>query len=114
MDAYEAWLVRLREEGYAALIGEGIAHATPAEQALDGLQEVIMLSLRTSNGLDLEDIRLTYGVSVSSAIRKALEKYREGDLVISTSRRMRLADPEGFLLSNDIISSVFAALPNDF
>lgn len=42
-------------------------------------------------------------------LRNGLAAQVEGPL--GSSRRVRLTDPEGFLLSNDIISDIFALSP---
>ena len=34
------------------------------------------------------------------------------EIMIHNQRHLRLTDPEGFLMSNDCIASVFAALPD--
>jgi hypothetical protein len=47
---------------------------------------------------------------VLSAIEKAMEPYTSGGLVTYEGGRLRLQDPEGFLRSNDVISSIFAEL----
>ena len=79
--------------------------------------DVVMLSLRTSDGLDLDALGASYGPRVVDAVCSELEKYSAGGFVqfgskrgIHGSRRAWLTDPEGFLISNDIISSVFAVL----
>ena len=139
-----------------------------AEQLLDGLQEWFMVSLRTSDGFDLDECAYRYGRSAAETIRRALADAERRGLVVfltpgqrlampklpngdytetessyidfvdsgSPFRRpqgqfetvghrqgftmtrngekllgiVRLTDPEGFLLSNDVISTVFAEM----
>jgi oxygen-independent coproporphyrinogen-3 oxidase len=103
----------------------------------DQLQDVVMMRLRTVDGLDLDFVRETYGSDVVRRIESALEPHERAGLVLrgnaigavalaergrqaggpegaahsgSDSNVVRLADPEGFLVSNDIISDVFAAI----
>jgi coproporphyrinogen III oxidase-like Fe-S oxidoreductase len=82
--------------------------------------EVVMLALRTSDGLDLERLGSQYGpVSVEkvlTAVRPFVDKglislKSKGNTNSSPSTsNICLTDPQGFLLSNDIISSVFVEL----
>lgn len=57
----------------------------------------------------------SHGDAAAAAVRAAVAGHAKRGLVeaFAGSRgesRVRLSDPEGFLLSNDIISDVFAAL----
>lgn len=98
--------------------------------------DTIMLSLRTSDGLDLQRFRDRFGDRAASAVSATLQGHVEHGLVVpfadgaggvqwrSSSDRgssssvtvgavagsVRLRAPEGFLLSNAVISDVFAAL----
>lgn len=112
------------------------------EQLLD----LLMLSLRLSDGLDLQKVQRDYGAEVVAALLPAIRvSMRQGlmQLVSGGSRsdsasdpgggtadsdsvavsdllcsklqsreecRVRLTDPAGFLLSNDVISDLFAQL----
>ena len=130
--------------------------------------DVVMMRLRTAEGLCLEELEDSYGSSAMKSIASALEPHRQAGFVqacshsrsgvspgagsssggglgdaatanghagpVSSSRlvsmqnrsetgqggaprakeslagkRVRLSDPEGFLVSNDIISDVFVA-----
>ena len=79
--------------------------------------EVIMLSLRTKQGIDCLKIRAVYGNEILEKILTSLKSYVEQNYVeieFSDNEdeilRINLSDPDGYLISNDIISSVFAAL----
>ena len=133
------------------------------------LLDVVMMRLRTADGLCLKEVESAYGSSAARSIASALEPHRQADLVQTCSgsrssarpgaegssgvglgdaatanghagpasrsehvsmqqrreltqggasraeeslagRQVRLSDPEGFLVSNDIISDVFVAL----
>ena len=127
--------------------------------------DVIMMRLRTADGLDLRELERSYGSSSARAVASALAPHRCTGLVQlcdsspsssssdgrdasaqqqqsasagalggsmngnSEQRRtdglwegaskeslgcasVRLTDPEGFLVSNDVISDVFVALPS--
>lgn len=91
--------------------------------------EAVMLSLRTKDGLNLREIGLSYGNSLVDTIWNALKLYiangfvdvvqtemMEIESIIGSNTKpdsvigLRLTDPKGFLISNEIISSVFACL----
>ena len=89
---------------YSSSRGEGV-----------DILDVVMLSLRTADGLDLGSLALRFGAAASDRVWAALQPHVESGLVLvaqsaAAPRRVRLSDPRGFLLSNDVISSVFAAL----
>ena len=127
----------------------GLGHMLPLQQSMmhglcptgseedvqsleDRLQDVVMMRLRTADGLDLEEVGQLHGSNAVRRIEKALQPHEAAGLVTRVhaevavaqaalarqhgaedaplSRIVRLADPEGFLVSNDIISDVFAEL----
>lgn len=88
-------------------------------QQREDILDVIMLRLRTADGLDLNSLESITSSELVSTICNSLGAYVEGGYVEFTIalaeddtliKTVRLTDPEGFLISNDIISSVFAAL----
>lgn len=74
------------------------------------LLDKIMLSLRQSDGLDISSISEDFGQQHASKILKAAQPHIQAGLVLQSNNGIRLRDPEGFLLSNTIISDLFAAL----
>ena len=122
------------------------------------MTDVVMMRLRTADGLDLAAFEESYGSSAARSVASALEPHSQAGLVQPRSsaegsnnaagmtnasaeqggrseeadssrngrsmhpdlamnkqkglrgKRVRLTDPEGFLVSNDVISDVFAAL----
>ena len=78
----------------------------------DQLLDSIMLSLRLSEGLLMEGLNERFGVNVEDKIWKAVQKYEAERLiqVEDHGKRIRLSDPDGFLVSNSIISDIFASL----
>lgn len=82
---------------------------------MDRLLDAVMLQLRLGRGLDLDAVAAGHGTAAADAIRRAVRQHEASGLVtlatgLDGSKRCRLTDPEGFLMSNDIISDVFAAL----
>lgn len=94
----------------------------------DDMLESIMLALRTADGIDVTKFEREYGLHAIKKIAKSLFPFEENVICLvdekpiqlntllnavesnnHSSIRLRLSDPKGFLISNDIISSVFAA-----
>ena len=80
------------------------------EDADERLLDMVMLRLRLSDGLDFRVVAEQFGEERVSRIRSALQRHVDKGLVEEGGSCIRLADPEGFLVSNDIISDAFAAL----
>ena len=99
MREYEAWV---SEE-------EEVEGRKERESKEDLLLDSIMLRLRLSEGLHLEGLDEKFGISgVEGRIWEAVQEYVARNLVqVGEGRRIRLTDPEGFLLSNTIISDIF-------
>ena len=119
MGQYAEWVEGAEQGGYSRAV-RGLAQAQGGQggQQEDMLDE-IMLALRTADGLDLGRLRARHGALGSSGADKVLRaaKALAGRGLVHVLRRpppecgasyVRLADPEGFLLSNDVISSIFA------
>jgi hypothetical protein len=70
---------------------------------LDG----IMLALRTADGLDLAALQ----PNDAQRVLHGVQDFIGGGcplVALSKNGNLRLTDPHGFLLSNDVISNVFA------
>ena len=84
----------------------------------DYLLETLMLGLRLAEGINLTAISKTFGEQTKTNIVTYLKPYLKQNLVaIDTTRieaRLKLTDPEGFLLSNTILATLFQELENDF
>ena len=136
--AHRAWVAAFEEEGDGRP-GREQAPQPPADQLLD----TVMLSLRTADGLDLASVAQRHGPGAADRIQAALQPHLALGLVSVVQQRgvlsmatgqdsqtqgsckhrsdvrtppwpcLRLADPGGLLVSNDIISDVFAALTPD-
>jgi len=118
MRAYEAWVPQLEARPMAEEPGPHTEDQAQA-LALDALLDFVMLQLRLSDGLALADVAERMGGAGrgARAAEGVLEAVRPHVLAGTAlvegegpGRRIRLADPDGFLVSNDVISDVFAAL----
>ena len=129
--------------------------ASDVQDEQEEMTDVVMMRLRTADGLDLKAFEESYGSSAARSVASALGPHGQAGLVQQCScpeegakaagtsdasanqsvrnksgdnsrsiepdvgldqqeglrgKRVRLTDPEGFLVSNDIISDVFATL----
>lgn len=110
----------------------------PQDSTEDRALDVIMLSLRLARGLDIQAFSQRFGAGLSTLVCKALLPFvssghvvflnADGDILdtevikalvqdsrvfgLSRLSYVRLTDPNGFLLSNEVIASIFSALPS--
>lgn len=89
----------------AATGGEGLP-----EGAEERLLDAVMLRLRLSDGLDCRILTRQFGAAMAGVVEDALRPHELEGLVERSGDCVRLQDPKGFLVSNDIISDVFAAI----
>lgn len=84
------------------------------EKYRDMVYDTVMLRLRLADGLDLAHLGKLGGGQwhkIEDVVMDALKVHQEEGMVeIMSETRVRLTDPKGFLMSNDIISDIFAAL----
>lgn len=88
-------------------------HSDEEPSETDHLLDTIMLRLRLSDGLDLGMVEAQYGKEKVESITKAIKPHVQQKLVRTFNNSIALADPAGFMLSNDIISDVFAELDQE-
>ncbi len=76
----------------------------------DRLLETLMLGLRLAEGVSLDAIASEFGQETVDTILEILQPYIEKEWVkmIPERNAIRLSDPEGFLYSNAVLSSLFA------
>lgn len=79
---------------------------TPLEEVL---LDTLMLGLRLAEGVSLEKLE-QFGQAKVKEILKILQPYLSQNWVMLEDKRLRLTDPEGFLFSNVVLSSLFAQL----
>jgi len=87
----------------------------------DYLYDIIMTRLRTIDGLDLNKIQDRYGSDVVNCILSSIDEYIKNDeeelLTIIRNEQdwiVKLTDPNGFLVSNSILSIIFMGLDEYF
>ena len=86
----------------------------PPEQAEDALLDMVMLRLRTADGLDVGRVEAAFGAAAAADVRRGLAPHVQRGLAVwdEGGHVVRLTDPDGFLVSNDVIADVFALLPD--
>mmetsp|Transcript_32715 Transcript_32715/g.49304 ORF Transcript_32715/g.49304 Transcript_32715/m.49304 type:complete len:545 (+) Transcript_32715:177-1811(+) len=87
----------------------------------DQLSDIIMTRLRTSDGLNLNWLEENYSKEIFESVLRGAQLGVDLGLVqieignennTTRTRVLRLVDPQGFLFSNTIISSIFVELSN--
>lgn len=76
-----------------------------AEDKLAG--EAVMLGLRMTDGIDIENFKKQYGVELLSKWGKEIERLQDAGLLVVNDGRMLLTT-EGVLLSNEVFSEFMA------
>jgi oxygen-independent coproporphyrinogen-3 oxidase len=71
------------------------------------LNEYIMISLRTIEGLDLEKINSIWGEDKLKMVNERLIRFKEHDLVIKEANKIKLTE-EGMLRADGIAADLFA------
>lgn len=75
----------------------------PIEQLTDGL----MVGLRLAEGIDLEPFIKTFGTAFITMVTSRLQPYLTSGQTILNNNRLRLSDPDGFLISNTVLADLF-------
>jgi coproporphyrinogen III oxidase-like Fe-S oxidoreductase len=103
---YQRWVVE-----------QVVASVDDHEQAesisdLDSLMDTVLKRLRTSEGLSLNWVQQRFGVAYKNAVLRGSQLGLDLALAHVDRRTnvLRLVDPDGFLYSNSIISSIFVEL----
>lgn len=90
-----------------------------AEELEEQLLDYVMLRLRLADGIPMAELQHKFGHAAARTVKAtlasgsayankyALETYSQGQ------QHVRLTDPEGFLMSNDCIATLFAELSGD-
>jgi oxygen-independent coproporphyrinogen-3 oxidase len=119
--AYEAWVAALAAAGHGMPAPDPAAGPppapAPADAAMDLLTDIVMLRLRTADGLDVGEVGARFGAAAAAAVDRALAAAADAGRAVvrdaaagSPGRVWRLTDPVGFVVSNAVIADVFAAL----
>ncbi|CAN6333634.1 unnamed protein product [Urochloa humidicola] len=127
MKEYAEWVQKLEDGTWS--------HEPRSSDMKDMAMDVVMLSLRTAWGLDLQGFGKSFGKSLALSLCNTFKPFVESGLVVAmdVERRalphgdfeldlqnegdfgsrvafIRLSDPDGFLLSNELISLAFGII----
>jgi len=94
-------------------IEEFISASNPTERLSEGeiltdedlLTEYVMLSLRTKEGISMEQIRSLSDENYSASVREKMLLWQKHGLCVPTEKGFALT-PEGFFVSNEIITEL--------
>ena len=89
----------------AYIRGEEIVEERETPSAIERMNEYVMLRMRLAEGISLSDLASRFGKSAAEKIQASLKKYVGGGFVSATDARLAFT-PQGFLVSNTILSDV--------
>jgi putative oxygen-independent coproporphyrinogen III oxidase len=91
----------------------GTAQSEAEVSQTDLMLDSLMVGLRLKEGIDLNQFKTQFGEKAIAEIVKCLAPYQTSNWVETTAVSIRLTDPEGFLFSNVILTTLFAAFEED-
>jgi oxygen-independent coproporphyrinogen-3 oxidase len=96
---------------YIASINKGVVPEEKEQLTKEQqLNEYIMISLRTMEGMDLEKIATNWGRDKIIAMEKRLSIYKDDKLLKQTGSTIQLTD-EGMLMADGIAADLFTPIP---
>ena len=112
-EAYRDWLERYIDRGGVVEDVDAVEPVTAIDLAL----ESVMLGLRTAAGMDCEQWRSELSQLAGSVaigrVDRVLRQYEQAGAIAINADRVRLTDPEGFLMSNSVLADLFNAIEAD-
>lgn len=128
MKNYADWVQKLEDGTWC--------HESSVSETKDMAMDSVMLSLRTARGLDLHSFSKSFGEGLTRSLCDTFRPFVESGLVIAMDKErealhfnefesdlesegemtgsrvaiLRLSDPDGFLLSNELISLAFGTI----
>ncbi|KAF6991655.1 hypothetical protein CFC21_008718 [Triticum aestivum] len=128
MKNYADWVQKLEDGTWC--------HESSVSETKDMAMDSVMLSLRTARGLDLHSFSKSFGEGLTRSLCDTFRPFVESGLVIAMDKErealqfsefesdlesegemtgsrvafIRLSDPDGFLLSNELISLAFGTI----
>lgn len=121
---YRLWVALLEDQGWGAATGYDDAKAQwpPRQWAVERVEDLLMVGLRLKEGVSLPGVLARSGLAVAVGDDKAAAVLQEwegavvsrfverGAAVYGDGGRLVLTDPEGLLVSNEVISELYAAV----
>lgn len=127
MGEYRLWVALLEDRGWREVSGYDAAKAewAPQQWAVERVEDLLMVGLRLKEGVSLPRLVARSGLPQAVGEERAAAVLREwekevvprfverGAAVLEEEeggRRLVLTDPEGLLVSNEVISELYAAV----
>ena len=82
----------------------------PVLSPLEHLTDALMVGLRLAEGIDLNPFLQRFGTAFTAMVQTRLNPYLTSGQVIFKENRLRLSDPDGFLISNSVLVDLFNGL----
>jgi oxygen-independent coproporphyrinogen-3 oxidase len=92
---------------------QGIVPTAPPGSPKDELLDTLMQGLRLAEGISLDRLRQNYGDALVSRVLTCLQPYFTkgwAKLVEHPEENLKLTIPDGWLFSNEVIATLFAAI----
>ncbi|MEM9977654.1 MAG: radical SAM family heme chaperone HemW [Cyanobacteria bacterium P01_D01_bin.2] len=83
---------------------------TPALSPAEQLTDSLMVGLRLADGIDLTPFVEIFGTAFTTMLITCLHPYLASGQAVLGRHRLRLSDPDGFLISNTILADLFNGL----
>lgn len=96
---YRQWVDNYQQTG--GVIDEPLLPL--AEQLTDRL----MVGLRLAEGIELAEFVQAFGTAFTTMLNSRLKPYLKSGQAVLENNRLRLSDPDGFLISNTVLADLF-------
>ncbi len=99
---YRQWVKTYQQAG-------GKLDAPPISR-VEQLTDRLMVGLRLAEGIDLTPFTHTFGAAFTTMLNTCLKPYLSLGQAVLDNNRLRLSDPDGFLISNSVLADLFNGL----
>jgi putative oxygen-independent coproporphyrinogen III oxidase len=110
---YFEWVEDLEKNGEGCCFADTARVDCAVVSIEEMLLDTLMLGLRLADGLSVDGVRSQFGDSLLAKVLEALQPYLKAgwvEIVEIPEHRIKLTDPEGFLFSNVVLSTLFERL----
>jgi len=110
---YFEWVETLEKNGGACCFADTARVECAVVSQEERLLDTLMLGLRLADGLSVDEMRSGFGNPLLAKVLAALQPYLQAgwvEIAGVPEQRIKLTDPEGFLFSNVVLSTLFEKL----
>ncbi|MGD1853620.1 MAG: radical SAM family heme chaperone HemW [Leptolyngbyaceae cyanobacterium] len=97
--AYRQWVDQYQRVG--GVLSE------PKLSLVEQLTDSLMVGLRLAEGIDIDPFTQGLGQGFTTMLHTRLRPYLSSGQVVLENNRLKLSDPDGFLISNTVLSDLF-------